>query len=119
MKRNIVAEKAFNFAVRIYKLHKYLITEKNEYILAKQLLKSGTSIGANIEEAIGAQSQGDFIAKISIAYKEARETSYWLRLLDSVELIESSHFSSIHNDCEELIHLLASILITSKNKKDE
>ena len=116
MKHNIAADKAFSFAERIYKLHRYLMDEKKEYILAKQILRSGTSIGANFEEAIGAQSTKDFIAKVSLAYKEARETSYWLRLLKQVAVIEEPHFESIHKDCKELINLLSSILITAKTK---
>ncbi len=114
MKENVVLDKAFNFAERAYKLHRYLFTEKKEFILAKQILRCGTSIGANLEEANGAQTKKDFIAKVSIAYKEARETSYWLRLIKQVELIEDIHFESIHKDCQDLINLLSSILITAK-----
>jgi four helix bundle protein len=80
-KENPVREKSYVFALRIIKLYKYLIEEKKEYVLSRQVLKSGTSIGANVEEAIGGQSKKDFLAKISIAYKEARETHYWLRIL--------------------------------------
>lgn len=114
MKENVVLDKAFNFAERAYKLHRYLFTEKKEFILAKQILRCGTSIGANLEEANGAQTKKDFIAKVSIAYKEARETSYWLRLIKQVELIEDIHFESIHKDCQDMIKLLSSILITAK-----
>ena len=78
---NIIQQKSYAFALRIIKLYMYLKDEKNEYTLSKQVLRSGTSIGANIEEAIGGQSSKDFLAKISIAYKEARETHYWIRLL--------------------------------------
>ncbi len=117
MKDNVVLEKSFNFSERIYKLHKYLMSDKKEYVLARQILKSGTSIGANLEEAMGAQSTKDFIAKLSVSYREARETSYWLRLLHRVELIEKVHFESIHHDCHELISLLSSILVTTKSKQ--
>lgn len=116
-KDNVVLDKAFKFSVRIYKLHKYLMSEKHEYILARQMLRSGTSIGANLEEAMGAQSTKDFIAKLSVSYREARETSYWLRLVHRVELIETAHFESIHNDCHELMSLLSSILVTTKSKQ--
>ena len=116
MKQNVTAEKAFAFAERIYRLHKYLADEKKEYILAKQILRSGTSIGANFEEAIGAQSTKDFISKVSLSYREARETSYWLRLLHQVKIIEQPHFDSIHKDCLELMNLLSSILVTTKAK---
>jgi len=119
VKQNVTAEKAFDFAERIYKLHKYLMNEKREYILAKQLLRSGTSIGANFEEAIGAQSTRDFIAKVSLSYREARETSYWLRLLNRVNVIELTHFESIHKDCLELMNLLSSILVTTKAKLNQ
>lgn len=80
MKKNIIQEKSFCFALRIIKLYKYLKDNKNEYVLSKQLLRSGTSIGANIDESIGGQSKNDFVSKISVAYKEARETLYWLKL---------------------------------------
>ncbi len=81
MKENLIRDKSFAFAIRIINLYKYLIKDRNEYILSKQILRSGTSVGANIEEAIGGQSRKDFISKISIAYKESRETNYWLKLL--------------------------------------
>lgn len=81
MKENIIQIKSYAFAVRIVKVYQYLCEEKKEYVLSKQLLRSGTSIGANIEEAIGGQSGKDFYAKLTIAYKEARETHYWIRLL--------------------------------------
>mgnify|MGYP003975702731 CR=1 FL=1 len=113
-KENIVAEKSFKFAKRIYFLYKFLIEDKREYILSKQLLRSGTSIGANIEEAIGGQSKKDFISKISIAYKEARETDYWLRLLHEVNILNETEFQSIKTDCEELMKIIGSIQLASK-----
>ncbi|GAB7257032.1 hypothetical protein OBPA_14970 [Polaribacter sp. OB-PA-B3] len=84
-KDNIIQTKSYNFAVRIIKLYKHLSQEKKEFVLSKQLLRSGTSIGANIEEAIGGQSRKDFLAKLTIAYKEARESHYWIRLLKDTD----------------------------------
>lgn len=113
---NIVKDKSYKFALRIVKLYKYLIEKKKETDLSKQLLRCGTSIGSNVEEALGGQSEKDFIAKISIAYKESRETNYWLRLLKDSDLITQKEFDSIIQDCEEIQKLLASILITMKRK---
>ncbi len=115
MKENIILDKSFSFAVRIVKLSQFLTTEKREFSISQQILKSGTSIGANIEEAIGGQSTKDFISKFSIAYKEARETHYWLRLLHETGFIDSKLFNSIFDDCVEIIKLLTSILKTTKN----
>lgn len=113
---NAVKEKSYQFALRIIKLYKHLVEKKKETVLSKQLLRCGTSIGANVEEALGGQSDKDFIAKISIAYKESRETSYWLRLLKDSDVLTEKEFESIIKDCEELQKLLASILITMKKK---
>ncbi len=112
--KNVVREKAFLFAVRIVKLSHRLAREEKEYVLSKQLLRSGTSIGANIEEANGAFSRKDFAAKISISYKEARETHYWLRLLFATDLISKAEFDSLAPDCDELCKLLVSILRTAR-----
>ena len=90
MKENIIQQKSFTFAVKIIELYKYLVEVKKEYILSKQLLRSGTSIGANIEEALGGQSKKDFISKLSIAYKETRETKYWLSLLKETKYYDVS-----------------------------
>jgi four helix bundle protein len=106
-------KKSFDFAVRIMKLHRYLQASEREYIVSKQLVRSGTSIGANVEEATGAISKADFSSKISIAYKEARETSYWLRLLYAAGYLESRLFESLHQDCQELCRILFAILRTS------
>ncbi|WP_187264519.1 four helix bundle protein [Pontibacter beigongshangensis] len=114
MAESIVAQKSFQFAIRIVKLYLYLKDQKKEFVLAKQLLRSGTSIGANAEEAVAAQSKSDFIHKLHLALKETRETSYWLRLLHTAGLIESAAFKSIHNDCLELQKMLSSIILTSK-----
>ena len=112
---NIIQEKSYAFAVRIVKLYKYLYEEKQEYTLSKQLLRSGTSIGANIEEAIGAQSKKDFYAKLTISYKEARETHYWLRLLTDTEYITKTQSISLLNDTEELLKIIGSIQKTIRN----
>ncbi len=110
-KINIVIDKSFDFAIKIIDLYKYLRYEKKEYVLSKQLLRSGTSIGANVEEAQAAQSKKDFISKMSISSKEARETHYWLRLLRRSNYIAKDE---IIQDCEELIRLLTSIVKSSE-----
>lgn len=114
MADSVVANKAFKFAIRIVRLYSHLKSQKQEYVLAKQLLRSGTSIGANTEEAVAAQSRADFIHKLSIALKEARETSYWLRLLHATEFIDDNAFQSLHGDCTELQKMLSSIILSSK-----
>ncbi len=113
---NIVQEKSFAFAVRVINLYKYLIEQKKEFVLSKQVLRSGTSIGANIEESIGGQSDKDFLAKISIAYKETRETIYWLKLLKETDYISEEMYSSIFADAEELCRILGKIQITIKKR---
>ena len=112
---NTVRSKSYKFSLRIIKLFIYLKEEKKEYDLSRQLLRSATSIGANIEEAEGGQSKKDFINKISISYKEARETHYWLRLLRDSDFIEQKIAESLINDCEELLKMLTAILNTSKS----
>lgn len=116
MKENIIQEKSYLFALRIVKLYRWLLKEKNEYVLAKQILRSGTSIGANIEEAIGGHSEKDFHAKMSIAYKETRESHYWLRLLHDAKFIDNNMFQTLIFDCEELLRILGSITKTMKSK---
>ena len=106
--------KSKRFAVRIVKLYQYLCQEKHEYVLSKQLLKSGTSIGANIAEAQQAQSRADFLAKLSISLKEASETNYWLRLLNATDFLSEPEFRSLLSDCQELEKMLTSIIKTSK-----
>ncbi len=115
MKNNIIVEKSYSFALRVVKLSQYLIKNKKEFILSKQILRSGTSIGANIEEAIGGQSKKDFLNKMSIAYKEARETGYWLRLLKDSNILSENNFISIYKDLEEIIKILTKIQKTTKN----
>ena len=112
MKENIIADKSKQFALRIIKLYRYLCDEKKEYILSKQLLRSGTSIGANIHEALQGQSKADFYAKLSISLKEASESEYWLELLHESGYIDDRSFESIYSDCVELLKLLTSILKT-------
>jgi four helix bundle protein len=114
MKENIIQKKSFEFAIRVVNAFKYLQSEKKEFVLSKQFLRSGTSIGANVEEAIGGQSKKDFIAKISIAYKEARETNYWVKLLKATQYLEEKEADSIVTDIEELSKILSSILLSSK-----
>ena len=113
--QNVIEEKSFRFAVRIVKLCKYLQETKKEYTLSKQLLRAGTSIGANVAEAQQAQSKADFISKLSIALKEAVETNYWLRLLHAADYLTESEFSSVSADCKELEKLLTAILKTSRS----
>ncbi len=108
---NVIQKKSFDFAVRAVNAYKYLIENKKEYVLSKQFLKAATSIGANIEEAEGAQSKADFLAKISIAYKETRETGYWLELLEKSELIEFDYQQYLAK-VRELIQILSSITKT-------
>ena len=101
--------------IKIIKIYQELTREKREFILSKQLIRSGTSIGANVEEATGAQSKSDFIAKLSISYKEAWETLYWLRLLTDSNFLNKQQSDSLIRDCEELLKILGSILKTSKS----
>ena len=110
----MVSDKSFTFAVRIVKLCRYLRTEKNEFILSKQLIRSGTSIGANITEAQQGQSRADFISKMSIALKETAETKYWLRLLQATDYLNETEYQSVYNDCVELEKILTSIIKSSK-----
>lgn len=116
MKENILLEKSFAFAVRTVKAARYLADEKKEFVISKQFLRCGTSIGANAEEAVGGQSKADFIAKVSIAYKEARESAYWVKLLRATDYLEESQAQSLLNDLDELLKIIAKILITSKEQ---
>ncbi|MCU1290306.1 MAG: four helix bundle protein [Acidobacteria bacterium] len=115
MKENVLLEKSFAFAVRVVNAYRYLVEEKKEFVLSKQFLRSGTSIGANSEEAIGGQSKADFVSKISIAYKEARETKYWIRLLNATNYLDDTQANSLLSDLEELLKIIGSIQITTKN----
>ena len=111
---NVVSEKSFRFAIRIVNLCKYLQASCSEYVLSKQLLKSGTSIGANIAEAQHGQSRADFLSKLNIALKETSETKYWLRLLNATEYLTDVEFHSIYDDCIELERILVSIVKSVK-----
>ncbi|MBK5209648.1 MAG: four helix bundle protein [Flavobacteriaceae bacterium] len=115
MKENIIQIKSYDFAVQIVKLYKILIDERKEYILSKQLLRSGTSIGANVEEALGGQSKKDFFAKLSIAYKEARETHYWIRLLRDTNYLTIEESKLFLENTSELLKIIGSIQKTIRN----
>ena len=118
MKENIILDKSFAFSIRIVNLYKYLCNEKKEYILSKQLLRCGTSIGANINEAQAAQSKNDFIAKLSITSKEARESKYWIDLLTATHYLNANdiHTKSLQKDIAELIKMLTSIIKTTQER---
>src|SRR5262245_11232337 len=109
MKYNITQEKTFAFAVRITNMYLHLTKVKKEFVLSKQTVRAGTSIAANIEEGIGAQSDRDFFAKISISYKEARETHFWLRLLKATNILSAAEADSLLADCDELLKILGTI----------
>ena len=115
MRSNLVKDKSFDFAVRIVNLSKYLTEQKREYVLSKQILRSGTAIGALIRESEQAESKADFIHKLAIALKEANETDYWLDLLRKTEYLEDKHHQSLKTDLTELLKLLTSIIKSSKN----
>ena len=112
-KKNIIKEKSYNFAIDIVGLYKRML-KQNEFILSKQIVRSGTSIGANVEEAIAAQSRKDFISKMSIASKEARETNYWLRLFRDTNLLKKTDLTKLIIESEELIKILTSIVKTTQ-----
>ena len=109
-----VEEKSFRFAIRIVNIYRFLRRDKKEFVLSKQLMRSGTSIGANVAESQQAQSRADFIAKLNIALKEAAETNYWLRLLHATDYLTEAEFHSIHHDCKELERMLTAIIKTTR-----
>jgi len=113
---NAIVDKSKAFALRVIKLYQFLCDEKREYILSKQLLRSGTSIGANVKEAIRAQSKPDFYSKLNISLKEASETEYWLELLHESGYIDKTGFDSIYEDCQEIIKILVAITKHQKQK---
>ena len=115
-RESVLCEKSLSFAVRIVKFYKYLCEEKKEYLLSKQILRSGTSIGANIRESRNAQSNADFINKLNVALKEADETQYWLELFRLSEIITEESYDSLNNDVDELISILVSSIKTMKSK---
>jgi four helix bundle protein len=112
MRKSLIQEKAYQFALTIVELYRLLV-QKNEYVMSKQLLKSGTSIGANVEEALAGQSRPDFLSKMSIASKEARESNYWLRLLRDSNSIEKKYLTKPLADSEEIVCMLTSIVKTT------
>ncbi|HCO83770.1 MAG TPA: four helix bundle protein [Arenibacter sp.] len=115
MKENIVQVKSYAFAIKIVNTFKVLQQDSKEFVLSKQLLRAGTSIGANIEEAIGGQSRKDFFAKLTIAYKEARETKYWIRLLTDTKYLDKETSRILLEDIEELLRIIGSIQKTIRN----
>lgn len=116
MKENVLLDKSKLFALRIIRLYKFLVEQKREHILSKQILRSGTSIGANVKEAAFAQSKPDFQAKIFIAQKECAETEYWLELLHESDYINETEFDSVYGDCQELMKILVSSTKTLQGK---
>lgn len=116
MKENVLLEKSLYFAVRIVKLHKYLTNTKSEMIISKQILRSGTSIGANINEANYGVSKADFISKMQIAIKETAETEYWIRLLHLSEYIDDTEYNSLISDCLDIKNILTATLNTAKEE---
>jgi four helix bundle protein len=116
-KENVVREKSFRFAVRIINLFKMLNRDRKEFIISKQVLRSGTAVGASVREALNAESPADFVHKLGIAQKECDETCYWLELLRETEYINEPEFNSIYNDAMELLKIIRSIIISTKSNK--
>lgn len=112
---NPVQSKSYAFAIRIVNVYKYIIQNHQEFVLSKQLLRCGTSIGANVEEALGGQSQKDFLHKLSISYKEAREAAYWIKLLRDTHYLDNQQSQSLLNDVDELLRIIGSIQKTIRN----
>ena len=119
MKNNVLADKTVDFAVRIIKFYKYLFDEKKEYVLSKQVLRSGTSIGANVRESKNAQSNADFANKLNIALKEADEIQYWLEIMEKAGLVKEEQVSKLNEDLKEIIAILVSSLKTLKTKRKQ
>ena len=118
MGESVVANKSFDFAVRIVRMYRYLCDEKKEFVLSKQPLRSGVSIGANIREALHGQSKRDFISKMNIALKESNESLYWIELMRDSNILEKNQSDSIWNDCNELVSILVQIVKTSKKRTE-
>ncbi|MGV3610733.1 MAG: four helix bundle protein [Fluviicola sp.] len=116
MAENIIQKKSFEFAINIVETYKYLADEKKEFVLSKQLLRSGTSIGANVSEAARGQSTKDFVYKLQISRKEANETLYWLNLLQATNFIQSENSEKLIKQCDELLRILTTIIKTTENK---
>ena len=119
MRENPTYQKMMAFAIRVVKLYKYLAEEKSERVMSKQLLRSGTSIGANYSEALSAESNLDFIHKLAISQKETNETSFWLELLYRTEYLTEKQYESLDFDCTELRKIITSIILTAKQKKEK
>ncbi len=115
-KENVIQVKSYKFAVRVVNLYKFLTNEKKEFVMSKQVLRSGTAVGALMREAEHAQSKADFVNKSSVALKEANETLFWLELLKDTEYLEQKDFQSIYDDADELVKILVKIVKTSKTK---
>ena len=113
---NAVADKSMDFAVRVVNLHRQLVSERNEYVMSRQLLRSGTSIGANVREAMSAQTKADFVAKMSIALKECNETGYWLELMTRTSFMTDEQYRSLDSDRREIFALLTSIIKSARSK---
>jgi four helix bundle protein len=118
-KENVIREKSFRFAVRTINLFKALISERKEFIISKQVLRSGTSVGANVREALNAESPADFVHKLGIAQKECDETCYWLELLYETGYINEPEFNSIYSDATELLKIIRSIILSTKSNNDK
>lgn len=117
MENNIIHDKSLDFAVRIVRLCRYLEDERREFVMSRQIIRCGTSVGANVRESRNAQSEADFVSKLSIALKEADETQFWLDVLYRSETIDERMYESLNGDVKELIALLTSIIKTMKSKK--
>jgi four helix bundle protein len=113
---SVLKKKSFEFAIRIVNLYKLLASERKEFVLSKQLLRSGTSIGANVREGLNAQSKADFIHKLSISQKECDESLYWLELLKETNYITESEFFSMNTDATELLKIIRSIILTTRQR---
>ncbi|MCF8339501.1 MAG: four helix bundle protein [Chitinophagaceae bacterium] len=114
MSESLIKNKSFSFAIRVVNLYKILSLERKEFVLSKQFMRSGTSVGANVREALNAESQADFVHKLAIAQKECDETIYWLELLKETNFITEMEFKSINNDAIENLKIIRSIILTSK-----
>lgn len=118
-KNNVIYDKSFEFAIRIINVYKSIVEEKKEFVMSKQLLRAGTSIGANVKEGLAAQSKKDFVAKLYIASKEAHETEYWLELLTTTGYIEQEQAKTLLDELKQIKKILSSIILTTKNNMDK
>ncbi len=116
MKENILLDKTFAFSVRVVNAYKHLVRVQKEFVLSKQFLRSGTSVGAKAKEAVGVQYRNDFVSKFAIAYKEARETKYWIRLLHATGFLDEAQCNSLLRDAEEILRIIGKIQVTTKKQ---